>query len=168
MLIIYVVYANLLTVANTKNHAYLSDQEVLNLTIGLCETLSNTSTLEDIASILLKLLSPQELRMLIIRLRVQKMLLENVSYEAIKKELHVSSGTISRAKLLLEQNGIRPTRQKKADDALAFRHDQDYQGHTPRKVRKITTPMTKYSANAWPIEFIGAFIDALQKKTKPP
>lgn len=154
--------------ANTRNHAYLSDQQVLNLTIGLCETFSGATSVEDTASLLLKLMSPQELRTLIIRLRVQKMLLEGATYASIKQELHVSSGTIARMKLLLEQNGIRPVFHNIAMFDDVKRRQPIPTNYPAQRVRRKKGVLAMYGANAWPIDFLGALIEALQKKSKPP
>jgi uncharacterized protein YerC len=155
-------------VANTKNHAYLSDQQVLNFTIGLCETLSQESAAQEIADILLKLLTPQELRMLVVRLQIQKMLLEFSTYSEIKDELHVSSGTISRVKLLLEQTGNRTSRP--ATD-LGGLQDAAYVNHG--RYRNLNTthmngPLGKYSYGAWPVEMLGLIIKAIFEKQEPP
>jgi uncharacterized protein YerC len=151
-------------VANTKNHAFLSDQKIFALIIGLCEEIKTASSTTDAADLLANLLTPQEIRMIAIRLRIKEMLKSGLGYMDIHKELGVSLGTISRVKLGQEYLDKRPrssvSKQKTVPDSTPnTKH---------RNNRPTPGPMAKYSSLGWPIHLIAAVIKEVSEKNRFP
>jgi uncharacterized protein YerC len=150
--------------ANTTNHAYLPDQKILALIIGLCEEIKTAGSTTDAADLLANLLTPQEIRMIAIRLRIKEMLDGGMGYIAIREELGVSLGTISRVRLGQEHLDKRPRstgspRKKTPDHPLATRS----QANT-----SLSGPMGKYSSLGWPIHFLAAAIKEITEKNRSP
>ncbi len=133
--------------ANTKNHALLSDEFVLMLIIDLCATFFDISSTKEVADILSTLLTPQEIRMLAIRLHIGKMLSKGSSYEEIKRKLNVSSATISRVRLGRELSNDRP----RANRVVAKRRSNTRSSRPQSSSSRMRRG--KYTATTlWPIE----------------
>jgi len=83
----------------------LTKEEETNLIIEFCCAVAKLSSTEEAALFVKDLLSKQEVRMLAKRLKIAKMLMNNLSYSDISKDLRVSPGTIARVNLWLNQSG---------------------------------------------------------------
>jgi uncharacterized protein YerC len=151
--------------ANTKNHAFLSDQKIFALIVGLCDEISKTSSPENAATLLAALLTPQEIRMLSIRLRIREMLLGGKKYEQIKADLGASAGTISRVRLALEHLDERPRSLPPiVPKAVALTNASSKQ--TAKHPQYGS--MTKYAANDWPIQLLASILRQIAEKRPPP
>jgi uncharacterized protein YerC len=150
--------------ANTKNHANLPDQKIFALIIGLCEEVKATNSTIDAANLLASLLTPQEIRMIAIRLRIREMLENNSGYMDIRAELGVSLGTISRVKLGLEHLDKRPRSDRSAreDSSVITRNKNN------NRSLGLSGPMTKYSSSGWPVQLLASAIREIIEKTRPP
>jgi len=73
--------------------------------LELCQAMVVVKNLPDAAKVLGDLLSEQELDMIAKRLQIAKLLLKEMTYEDIRKELNVSQHTIARVNLWLQQSG---------------------------------------------------------------
>lgn len=150
--------------ANTKNHALLPDQKIFALIIGLCDEISKTDSSKEAASLLASLLTPQEIRMLSIRLQIRKMLLDKKGYQHIKDELGVSAGTISRVRLSLEHIDKRPRLDK---PTLEDASHKSRIGQTT-KSRRPKGPLAKYSSGANPVNLLATVLREIAEKRPPP
>lgn len=148
-------------VANSKNHAYLSDQEILSIVIGLCEKISGTSSVQDAIDMLSILFTPQEIRMVAIRLRICELILLDYSYKEISTILHVSGATISRTRFSMETHNIRPTEMPGAE----FKQPADYNKPYRRSQKAYTGA---YREVFWPIETLGNVLQKYFESRPPP
>lgn len=74
----------------------LSRQEVEKYFYQLCVAISETKNPKEVAELLRDLLSYQESEMIAKRLKIAELLLDNMTYEEIRKTLKVSTSTIAR------------------------------------------------------------------------
>ena len=79
-----------------KHAEKLSKDEVRKIFFQLCLAISKLNSVEKSAEFLRDLLSIQEAEMIAKRLKIAELLLDDLSYEDIRKKLKVSPGTIAR------------------------------------------------------------------------
>lgn len=83
----------------------LTKSEQEDLFFDLLNALVCTESLSDAALFLQDLLTRKEAQNLSKRLRIAKLLISGMTYEEIKKDLHVSFGTIAKIVIWLEERG---------------------------------------------------------------
>ena len=83
-----------------RYHDKLDRKEVQKIFYQLCLALSEIKNEKEAAQLLRDLISYQEAEMIAKRLKIAEYLLENMSYDEIKKKLKVSFGTIARVQTL--------------------------------------------------------------------
>lgn len=88
-----------------KHHTKLSRKEVERIFFQLCLAISRTKNIGIASKLLRDLLSYQEAEMLAKRLKIAELVLENETYDDIRKKLKVSSGTIARVQEWLKISG---------------------------------------------------------------
>ncbi|MFA5867753.1 MAG: Trp family transcriptional regulator [Actinomycetota bacterium] len=149
--------------ANTNNHALLSDDRILELYILLCEEICLADTPGQVAELLCRLLTPQELRMVAIRLEVRRMLCGGATYAEISNSLAVSNDTISRIRLSLEHTGLRPRQthslaeNNPIGESLIFNPKAINESHT--------SLLNKYPQYFWPAQILANIVRASSKKS---
>lgn len=84
----------------------LNREEQQKLFLILCESITNVKTMEESASLLADLFSPQEQEMIAKRLYIAKLLLEGKTYDKIESQLKVGRGTIAKVNAWLEESGV--------------------------------------------------------------
>ncbi len=75
------------------------------LIIDLCESIASVKDSHEAAKLLTDLLGKQELEMLARRLKVAEMLLNDFTYDNIRKALKISQATIARVQVWLQNSG---------------------------------------------------------------
>lgn len=88
-----------------KHHNGLSREEVKKIFYQLCLAISKTDNIQNASELLGDLLSIQEAEMIAKRLKIAEFLLEDMSYDEIRKKLKVSPGTIARVQEWLKISG---------------------------------------------------------------
>ena len=88
-----------------RYHDKLDRKEVQKIFYQLCLALSEIKNEKEAAQLLRDLISYQEAEMIAKRLKIAEYLLENMSYDEIKKKLKVSFGTIARVQTWLRVSG---------------------------------------------------------------
>jgi TrpR-related protein YerC/YecD len=88
-----------------RYHTRLERKEVQRIFFQLCLALSSLKNEKEAAQFLRDLISYQEAEMIAKRLKIAEYLLENVSYDDIKKKLKVSFGTIAKVQTWLRVSG---------------------------------------------------------------
>ncbi len=151
--------------SNTKNHAHLSDQKMLTIVIGLCVGIAKAKTAYDAAELMTAILTPQETRTIAIRLKIREMLKKGCGYDHIKSDLSVSTGTISRVKLTMEQMDRRPKHTEgKPDVSGILRNDQSSDSGSGNARVKPSHKHVPYEEGMWPIELLGNLFRAVFAK----
>ena len=83
----------------------LSKEEREKLILEFCQALAVIKNVEEAAQFVKDLLGAQEIEMIAKRLKIAKLLLDGKTYEEIREELKVASGTISRVHIWLQMSG---------------------------------------------------------------
>lgn len=83
----------------------IDNNQSRDLIIDFCEAIAATKSSQEAAQLLTDLLGKQELGMLARRLKIASMLLDDFTYEEIKKVLKVSQATIARVQVWLQTAG---------------------------------------------------------------
>lgn len=130
--------------AKFPRHSKLDGAKVEEMIVDLCQAIALTNDKKEAAELLTDLLGKQELEMISKRLRIAELLLENMTYEEINKELKVSFSTIARVQSWLQSAGegyraiIAKTKSKR---------DSRWEGEQPVNLRGIKK---KYPMYFWP------------------
>ncbi len=83
----------------------LDKAQTQELIIDLCQAIAATKNRSEAAQLLTDLLGKQELEMLAKRLKIAELLLQEYTYEQIRKALKVSQSTIARVQAWLQNSG---------------------------------------------------------------
>lgn len=83
----------------------LSKKEQNEILTEFCEALASLRKAQDVAYFLKDLLGEQEVEMLAKRLKIARLLLEDLNYESIQGELKVSPSTVARVNFWLNYSG---------------------------------------------------------------
>lgn len=88
-----------------RYHSRLDRKEVQRIFYQLCLAIAGLKNEKEAASLLRDLISYQEAEMIAKRLKIAEYLLEDMSYDDIKKKLKVSFGTIAKVQTWLRVSG---------------------------------------------------------------
>lgn len=91
--------------AKYPRKAKLDKSQTQDLIIDFCQAIASTKNGTEAAQLLTDLLGKQELEMLARRLKIAELLLEEYTYEQIRKVLKVSQATIARVQTWLQTSG---------------------------------------------------------------
>ncbi len=91
--------------AKFPRKAKLDKETTQEIIIDLCEAVAQAKNSDEAAELLTDLLGRQELEMVARRLRVADMLLDDLTYNDIRKELKISTATIARVQVWLHESG---------------------------------------------------------------
>lgn len=91
--------------AKFPRHAKLDKGRTREIITDLCEAMAQTKTAAEAAEVLTDLLGRQELEMVARRLRVAELLLDDLTYQDISKDLKISAATIARVQAWLSEAG---------------------------------------------------------------
>lgn len=91
--------------AKFPRKAKLDKPQTQDLIIDFCQAVALTKSSTEAAQLLTDLLGKQELEMLARRLKIAELLLEEYTYEQIRKVLKVSQATIARVQTWLQTSG---------------------------------------------------------------
>ena len=144
-----------------KHSEKLSKDEVRKIFYQLCLALSKLENPEQASKLLQDLLSLQEAEMIAKRLKIAELLLENMSYEDIRKALKVSPGTIARVQEWLKISGegyreaVKNTRGKDIDLEKEYAVVDDW-----NSIKK------RYPMYYWPEILLENIVKAANKKEK--
>lgn len=83
----------------------LDKSQTQEIIIDFCQAIASTKSSTEAAQLLTDLLGKQELEMLARRLKVAELLLEEYTYDQIRKALKISQATIARVQAWLQTSG---------------------------------------------------------------
>ncbi len=143
--------------ANTNS---LSRKEVGQLFYKLCLAVTKTKKVEEAADFLRDLLSYPEAEMIAKRLKIAELLLEENSYEDIRRELKVGYGTIARVNewLRVSGNGYRKTVKKIKNKEIKIKKEVP--------TVELNVIKKRYPMYYWPEVVLKNIIEASNKRQK--
>jgi TrpR-related protein YerC/YecD len=122
----------------------LNKDKIQEIITDLCQAVALTGNSAEAAELLTDLLGRQELEMIARRFRVAEMLLDNLTYEDISKELKISPATIARVQVWLHESGS--GYRKLIERVKKIRKSRDKSD----KPYKLTGIKKKYPLYYWP------------------
>lgn len=122
----------------------LDKQTAEELITDLCEAITVTKSPREAAELITDLLGQQELEMVAKRLRIAELLLDNRTYNEIRRELMTSFGTIARVQAWLQNAG---DGYRAIAERTRKRRENRQENQKPLKLRGMKR---KYPMHYWP------------------
>jgi TrpR-related protein YerC/YecD len=138
----------------------LDKQTMQEIVTDLCEAVAQAKDPAEAAELLTDLLGRQELEMVARRLRVAEMLLEDMTYADISKELKISTATIARVQVWLHEAGEGYRKIIERTKAVRKRRKEGQQISHPSGLKK------KYPIYFWPQIMLDHWMQTSTEKQK--
>lgn len=126
----------------------------------LCEAVAQAKNPAEAAELLTDLLGRQELEMVARRLRVADMLLDDLTYDDIRKELKISTTTIARVQVWLHESGEGYRKIIERTKAIRKSRQKNLKMFQPSGLKK------KYPIYFWPQIMLDHWLKNSTKKQK--
>ncbi|MDR3643056.1 MAG: YerC/YecD family TrpR-related protein [Candidatus Doudnabacteria bacterium] len=138
----------------------MDKSEMQEIIIDFCQAIAATKSSQEAAQLLTDLLGKQELEMLAMRLRIAELLLDEQTYEQIRKILKVSQATIARVQTWLQTSG---DGYRLIIQRIKGRSQSRYENEKPFKLSGIKK---KYPLYFWPQIVLEYWVKNSSRKDK--